>query len=661
MPAASDRHWLAFQEASRLDALQAAWRRVEANAGAAGGDGITIAMFGRAVPGRLIRLQRDLRSGRYAPGPIRRVDIPKQSGGMRPLDIPCIVDRVAQTAIAEVLMPVLDAEMADTSFAYRPGRSVREAVARIERHRADGFTHVVDGDIERYFENVPHDPLLTRLEASIGPGPIIDLVALWLESASTIGRGLPQGAPVSPLLANLYLDDFDDRLARRGIRLVRFADDFLVLCKSAVAAEASLERVRTALEELGLRLHPEKSRIVSFDQGFRFLGHLFVRSLTLPSPNRLHVPALDALLAQVAAQDRREAEAKSAAERREAAGYAERMRVLYVTVPGRRLSLRNRAFTVMEEDEELIALPHRQVDRIDIGPEAMAEDAALRLAIATDTQVAWVNGTGQTLGWAGSGVGPRAGRQLAQARHVLDPALRVELARCFVDGRLRNQRAVLRRLNRSKKDRDVINGLIDLNRSIRKTSMVPDVPGLLGHEGRATALYWPALSRLLAPPWTLEQRRRRPSPDPVNAMLSFAAGLLERDVTVFLVRHGLNPGFGFLHGSADNHAGCVFDLMEVFRAPLVESLVVYLCNNDIVHIDMFAETPDGTWRMGREAQHRIVRTYEAWADRLVTSQQNGPDGAKRRVTWRGVMEEQVLSLCRHIEDQEAYRPYVIDY
>ena len=211
-PSRPPRHFL-YEQATRLESLERAWLRVLRNAGAAGADGLTVAEFARAAPVRLISLHRSLRDGSYRPGPLRRVAIPKPAGGERVLLIPGIADRIVQTAVAEALVPVLEPGFEDDSFAYRPGRSVAQAVERVRRLRADGYQWVIDGDIERYFDRVPHDPLLGLLETHLDDPALLDLIAQWLEQASaeTGGSfGLPQGSPLSPLLSNLYLDQLDD-------------------------------------------------------------------------------------------------------------------------------------------------------------------------------------------------------------------------------------------------------------------------------------------------------------------------------------------------------------------------------------------------------------------------------------------------------------------
>lgn len=643
-----------FAEITDLATLSAAWERVKDNDGAAGGDGETVGQFAAQAPSRLLALRADLRGGRYHPGPHRLVAIPKADGTTRPLSIPCVVDRVVHTALAQVLTPRLDHHMAEGSFGYRPGRSVAQAVERIERFRDAGFCWVVDADIERYFETVPHDALMALLERVIDDRDVLGLIEQALVAASDLGRGLAQGSPLSPLLSNLYLDSFDDDIEQGAVRLVRFADDFVLLCKSQDKAQALLPRIADLLEQRGLRLNPEKTRIVDFAQGFRFLGHLFVRSLALKVE-----PEDDDVLRQIAIDDARAAQDREDEQAQDRAGWRATQRVLYVHDGKRRLGLRNQSLTVEEDGHELIALPCQSIQRIDLGPDAEAEPQALRQAVAAGIVVQFVDGFGATRGVLAPPPIRQGGLHLDQARLVLEPDRRIALARILVAGRIHNQRALLRRLDKPPRSPALDEALTKLNRAYRQT-LKPDldIDGLLGVEGQAAALYWPALAGLLKQGWTMPKRIRRPPTDPVNAVLSLTAAMLTRDVEALVLRHGLHPGFGVLHGGRDRHNGCVFDLVEEFRAPLAEGLSLYLFNNRMLKRADFV-TGDGPARPVRltgDSRRTIIRTYEQWLDRPVKSPRSG-----HPVVWRRLIEEQVLAFAAHCRGQAVYAPYRMDY
>jgi CRISPR-associated protein Cas1 len=665
-----------FRAATAIEALGKAWSKVLANGGAAGGDNVSLARFLVNAPARLARLSAALRDGSYTPGPLRRVDIPKKSGGTRPLAIPCVVDRVAQTAVMQELGPRLDEEFAEASYGYRLGRGVRDAVKRVTELRGKGHVYAVDADITRFFESVPHDKLIERLGQSMTDGPLMRLITLWIEhGGGAAGRGLPQGSPLSPLLANLYLDRLDDAFARRGAHIVRFADDFVILTESRQGAEGALARAEKLLAAHGLALNRDKTRVTSFDQGFRFLGHLFVRSMVLAAaPDDALSEMQQAMRALAAADDRAAAEtAEETAtfDQARRAGYDPGHRVLHVVSTDRRLSLRNQAFAVEAGSvapgsppvwREMLAIPHAAVDRIDLGPRAEVDPDALRHAIATDTMVAFVSGYGETVGWLAPALAPRAGRHLAQACHVSDPARRLALAGTFVDGRVRNQRALLRRLNRDRHDPAALKALAELNAVLRKLPHVTDLAVLMGHEGEATALYWPAFGRMLAhgfrlgPPERPGTRVREDVCDPVNILLNVTAALLARDVAVALSRAALHPGFGALHATEDYRDACVFDLMEEFRAPLAESPVAQAINSRAVGEAAFEPRSDGGVRLKSEGYAAMVRVYERAVAREVKSRRDG----KRR-TWRGIMLDQALGLAAHVEGRGTYAPYVIDY
>ena len=271
--------------------LQAAFTHVRANDGAAGVDHQTTAMFEQHLPQNVERLENALRDGSYRPQAVRRVYIPKPgSPERRPLGIPTVRDRVVQTALRNVLEPILEQGFAEHSYGFRPGRGCKDALRRVDALLKAGYTYVVDADLKSYFDTIPHDRLMERLGRKVSDGKILALVRGFLDQGVLEGMttwtpesGTPQGAVISPLLSNLYLDPLDHLLAQAGFAMTRYADDFVVQCRSAEEARQALELIRGWTEAAGLTLHPEKTRIVnSTEAGFDFLGYHFVKHRRFP-------------------------------------------------------------------------------------------------------------------------------------------------------------------------------------------------------------------------------------------------------------------------------------------------------------------------------------------------------------------------------------------
>ncbi len=269
--------------------LGIAWKKVLANAGACGVDGITVRHFSKDSQSRLLAVNEQLREGRYRPKPIRRVYIPKPgSSEQRPLGIPTVTDRVVQSALKIVIEPIFEREFATSSYGFRPGRGCKDALREVERLLHQGNGHVVDVDIKGYFDAIPHRALMRLVEERIADGKVLGLIEAFLKQGVMEDgivtdpiTGSPQGAIVSPLLANIYLNPLDWLLESLGLHSVRYADDIVVLAADAEAAAHALERISQWMEGAGLTLHPEKTRIVDMsdaDAYFDFLGYRFKRS-----------------------------------------------------------------------------------------------------------------------------------------------------------------------------------------------------------------------------------------------------------------------------------------------------------------------------------------------------------------------------------------------
>ncbi len=304
-----------LQQLAAYDNLHAAFQRVQLNAGCRGSDGITVPRFAASLETNLRDLSNSLVKEEYHPYPLLRFAIPKRSTvgpfdgstvnrstvqpsnrqtdkppnsptvkpSNRYLSVPTVRDRIAQTAAFLVTREIFEAEFEDVSHAYREGRGVKTAVWDIKEWRDKGYRFAVDADITSYFDNVPHDLLTVKLKKLFGDSDLLRLFEKWIKAEIydgakiwTLDKGIPQGSVVSPALANLFLDELDETLLGFGMKLVRFADDFLILTKTEKAAEEAVEITDMLLDDMQIDLNPLKTKIVSFDHGFKFLGAIFM-------------------------------------------------------------------------------------------------------------------------------------------------------------------------------------------------------------------------------------------------------------------------------------------------------------------------------------------------------------------------------------------------
>ncbi len=295
----ADRVWFSLLDKTYAPAnLQSAFEKVWRNGGSAGADEQTVAHFGRQAEGELQRLHEQLRAGTYRPQPVRRAWIAKPgSKERRPLGIPAVRDRIVQGALRHVLEPIFEADMAEHSYGFRPGRGARDALRRVDHLLQAGYEWVVDADLKSYFDTIPHDRLLRLVKQRVADGRVLALVESFLRAGvmetakgwQPTEQGTPQGGVISPLMANVYLNPLDQQMAKAGWEMVRYADDFVILCRSEAEAQNALAAVRVWVSEAGLTLHPEKTRIVNAAQpgGFDFLGYHFERGMRWPRKKSL--------------------------------------------------------------------------------------------------------------------------------------------------------------------------------------------------------------------------------------------------------------------------------------------------------------------------------------------------------------------------------------
>jgi len=262
--------------------LNEAYKRVKQNHGAGGVDGMSVEELGEYLTAHKDEISRAILDGKYRPKPVLRVEIPKEGGKKRPLGIPTAVDRVIQQAIAQALIPIYEPKFVETSYGFRPRRSAHDALKKCLEYIDDGYKYVVDMDLEKFFDTVNQSKMIQLLSRDIEDGRVISLIHKFMRAGVVVcdkfeetELGVPQGGPLSPLLANVLLNELDHELESRGHKFVRYADDMLIFCKSKRAAERSLEKITPYIEDkLFLNVNREKT-VVSYVRGVKFLGYSF--------------------------------------------------------------------------------------------------------------------------------------------------------------------------------------------------------------------------------------------------------------------------------------------------------------------------------------------------------------------------------------------------
>jgi RNA-directed DNA polymerase len=286
--------WFALiDKVYRITNLQSAFNQVWRNGGSAGVDGQSVQKFEAQEEQQLQQLSQELQSQSYRPQAVKRVWIPKPgSTEKRPLGIPVVRDRVVQTALRNVIEPIFEKDFAEHSYGFRPRRGTKDALRRVEELLNQAHRWVVDADIKGYFDTIPHSKLMAKVATKISDGRILKLIESYLKAGvmeqckgwETTEQGTPQGGVVSPLLANIYLDELDWLITKAGMQMVRYADDFVVLCSTQTQAQHALELISQWMQKAQLQLHPQKTKIVDATQagGFEFLGYHFERGHKWP-------------------------------------------------------------------------------------------------------------------------------------------------------------------------------------------------------------------------------------------------------------------------------------------------------------------------------------------------------------------------------------------
>lgn len=577
-------------------------------------------------------LAAEVRSGDYRPAPPRLLTIQKSSGGTRTLSLLGERDRIAQRALHEILSPVLDRELEAASHAWRAGRGVETARRLVAQAFREGLTWVVESDVAAFFDEIPHTGLDDALHRFL---PMADHRTLRVLKAcyrkSDGEKGILQGSPLSPLLANLYLDSFDEALLALGYRLVRYGDDFLILCSSRAEAGRALEDARAILARLGLRLKEEKTALTSFHAGFFFLGREFGTGMD-----------------------------------EEAAEAATLRRTLFIHTQGAWAGIDHDSLVVKKDQELLARAPMARIsDVVFLGAQGVStwllqKCARRRIPVTIATSQGWHV---QTLVPDSRSHWDLAARQAARHSSLGSAGLTAQ-ARIILAAKIGNHLAWIEGLPRNSNTetvRSTIHGM--LTESLVRIESAPDVESLRGIEGSAAASLFPFVNSLaINPDFHAPRRRPREKPDRWNTLYDAASSLLFSRLNLMIRSRGINPFLGFLHSASDPYESLVCDLQEPFRARL-DRFLLKLVNRRTITPEHFVgvtqptqsanqESPpalqSAPWKLTQEGYRRLV---DAWDRELRVRLAGDP------ASLGDLLASQVWLACEYIQKHLPYMQF----
>jgi CRISPR-associated protein Cas1 len=640
-----------------------------------------VAAFGRQASRWLTRLATDIMSARYRPLPLRQVIVAKRGnpGAVRRLLVPTVIDRVAQTAAARRVQPELEDMFLDASFAYRPRRGVNSAIARVCALRDAGFSWVLDADIEAFFDSVDH-ACLRRLAGTLIQDHLVRwLLEVWLRQRVWTGRtllpihqGLPQGSPLSPLLSNLVLATFDERLMARHFKAIRYADDFVVLTRSREAAEAARGAVEAELHELGLRLNSAKTRITSFVDGFAFLGVEFrgqdawipwrreaprprMVELAAPMPAALR----RALLSKVRHKRRYTCEssrlagaaamATARSNARHPAAEGDEMAVLYITEQGAVVRRSGARILIEKSGELLLDSPLCRYDAVVLFGNIQLTTYALSALAEAGLRVALLTRQGSLRAMVVPEARSHIHLRIRQFQRFADTALCLRWAQRLVAKKIAGATSVLERYYRNggSCEPEADRRLADL---LAASGEAADMSVLMGIEGLAARTYFTTVMRFNVSGLEWTGRQRRPTKDPINALLSLGYTLLGNEVRGVVQACGLEACLGFMHQAVDGRPALALDLLEPYRHPVVDRLVLTLLNRgSLKATDFVMSSTGGGLFLEPGALRRFLKAYEEWVDRPESDTRPGGPPCNYRARLRRDVLRLVAALDRDLE------------
>ncbi len=636
---------------------------------APGVDGQTLDEFESALDFHLYTIHDDLKFNIYRPDPLKRIYLLKPDGGRRAVNINTIRDRVTQRAILIVLSRMLDSKFSDASFAYRPGRSVRDALLRLARFYEAGCRHVFLGDIETYFDRIDRGRLSAKMLEFIPNASLRTLILSFLgvpveEEGRPIDApqiGVPQGTIIAPFLSNLFLNHIDWRITWDNPHYIRYSDNILIACPESQGLAGQIALLEELLAAEGLNLNLDKSGIYTFEDGFEFLGgtarggRIFVEGVDVLADEETRASVEQVMSGEECLPQQAALESAGPEEEQIETTSSDLafMRTLYVqgvaTNVGRSS---NRLVIRVGHDHVIGEVPMEKISQVIVFGESYITTPALRLCLKSNVPVIFLSGGGKYMGRLESADHEPVDLPRIQFSRLGDAEFARSMVRSVLRAKIHNS---LRMLRRGKGDvKDVCEDLKRLMTRLEAPEF--DLESLRGIEGAAAAAYFSAFGRLLKDtPFTFEKRTRRPPLDPVNSLLSFGYAVIYNLLHSLVRVHGLFPYLGHLHALREGHPALVSDLIEEFRAPIVDTLVMTaIRRKQVVPEDFEQDAETGATYMKSELRRSYIEALERRLLVEVIHPQTG-----YQVSYKRVMDLQIRNYIRFLRGQaERYEAFL---
>ncbi|MEC4812226.1 MAG: CRISPR-associated endonuclease Cas1 [Scytonema sp. PMC 1069.18] len=662
-----------------LEQITSAWLLVRAGTKSAGVDGITLDLFASDVNEQLRILLRQLQQESYHASPAKGFYLAKSTGGKRLIGIPTVRDRIVQRLLLEELYFPLEDTFLDCSYAYRPGRNIQQAVQHLYSYYQLQPKWIIKADIADFFDSLSWALLLTAVQALPLEPIVVQLLEGQLRSGIVIagksiypGKGVLQGGVLSGALANLYLNEFDRKCLSYGINLVRYGDDFAIACSSWLEATRILDKVTHWLGELYLNLQLDKTQIFTPNEEFTFLGYRFAGGEVYAPPPPVTTREGEWVTNQSGLPYFRPKErpVKFVSRPPKACSidkpskfptapishlWQDFMSTLYVTDQGAYLSVKNQQFQVFYQGELKLKIPATRVSNIVLFGCCNVSHGAVSMALWRRIPIMYLSQKGRYFGRLQTEGDAKVEYLMRQVDCARDEKFTRQQAEAIVTAKLHNSRILIMRLNRRRPTEKATQAVDLIQTLIDSLPQAESMEALRGYEGKAATLYFQALGSLFTGFFTFDRRTKRPPTDPINSLMSLGYTLLSQQVFSFIQAIGLHTHFGNLHVPRDNHPALVSDLMEEFRAQIVDSFVAYLVNKKILDPEDFTP-PDE--RGGVYLQASALKKFlKHWEEKLQTETTHPHTGYK--VAYRRCIELQVREYVACLMGEvEVYRPMI---